>query len=98
VTTDAFSLIMAELASIDDRLEQLSRLEGGRPRRRKNSPTASLAGQQDTYLNVVDRVILEHVSRSRASLCDAVGRLPRIAPQSNHMAGWNISTTFRHSP
>jgi pyruvate,water dikinase len=114
VTTDAFRRIMAEAPSIDDRLDQLSRLdpddrEGIRTlsaqiRRTvegiavpddlaaaitralarsdeqaayavrssataEDLPTASFAGQQDTYLNVVGpTAILQHVSRCWASL------------------------------
>ncbi|SCL15332.1 rifamycin-inactivating phosphotransferase [Micromonospora inyonensis] len=114
VTTDAFRRIMAESPSVDDRLDQLSRLD---PDDRKavralsaeirrsieettvpgdlaaaithalagfgeqagyavrssataeDLPTASFAGQQDTYLNVVGpAAILAHVSRCWASL------------------------------
>jgi pyruvate,water dikinase len=114
VTTDAFQRIMAEAPSIDDRLDQLSRLT---PRDRdviralsaeirqsvegvpipgdlaaaitralatlgeqaayavrssataEDLPTASFAGQQDTYLNVVGpAAILQHVRRCWASL------------------------------
>ncbi|MGW3570013.1 rifamycin-inactivating phosphotransferase [Streptomyces sp. NPDC000941] len=114
VTTDAFRRIMAEAPSIDDRLDQLSRLN---PEDREaigtlsaqiretiegtaipgdlaaaitralarlgeqaayavrssataeDLPTASFAGQQDTYLNVVGpTAILQHVSRCWASL------------------------------
>lgn len=114
VPTDAFRRIMAEAPSIDDRLDQLSRLN---PDDRKairtlseqirrtiegiaipddlaaaitralarlgeqaayavrssataeDLPTASFAGQQDTYLNVVGpAAILQHVSRCWASL------------------------------
>src|SRR4030088_2411266 len=114
VTTDAFRRIMAEAPSIDDRLEQLSRVNpddreairtlsaeirrtiegiaipgdlaaaitralaqlgerGGYPVRpsatAEDLPTASFAGQQDTYLNVVGpAAILQHVSRCWASL------------------------------
>ncbi|MDX3231021.1 rifamycin-inactivating phosphotransferase [Streptomyces sp. ME19-01-6] len=114
VTTDAFRRIMAEAPSIDDRLDQLSRLnpddreairtlsaqirrtiEGiaipgdlaaaitralGRLGEQaayavrssataEDLPTASFAGQQDTYLNVVGpTAILQHVSRCWASL------------------------------
>jgi len=114
VTTDAFRRIMAEAPSIDDRLDQLSRLspddreairtlsaeirqtiEGiavpddlaaaiTRALARlgeqaayavrssataEDLPTASFAGQQDTYLNVVGpAAILQHVSRCWASL------------------------------
>src|SRR5215213_5154503 len=114
VTTDAFRRIMAEAPSIDDRLDQLSRLnpddrEAIRTRsaeiRRtvegiaipgdlaaaitralaqfgeqaayavrssataEDLPTASFAGQQDTYLNVVGpAAILQHVRRCWASL------------------------------
>jgi rifampicin phosphotransferase len=114
VTTDPFRRPMAEAASIDDRLEQLSRLnpddrEAIRTRsaeiRRtiegiaipgdlaaaitralgqlgeqagyavqssataEDLPTASFAGQQDTYLNVVGlAAVLQHVSRCWASL------------------------------
>ncbi|MFF9321565.1 rifamycin-inactivating phosphotransferase [Streptomyces sp. NPDC014735] len=114
VTTDAFRRIMAEAPSIDDRLDQLSRLnpddrEGIRTlsaqiRRTiegiavpgdlataitralarlgeqaacavrssataEDLPTASFAGQQDTYLNVVGpTAILQHVGRCWASL------------------------------
>jgi pyruvate,water dikinase len=114
VTTDAFRRIMAEATSIDDRLDQLSRLnpddreairtlsagirralEGiaipddlaaaiTRPLARlgeqaayavrssataEDLPTASFAGQQDTYLNVVGpAAILQHISRCWASL------------------------------
>ncbi|MEU5089920.1 rifamycin-inactivating phosphotransferase [Streptomyces sp. NPDC021356] len=114
VTTDAFRRIMAEVPSIDDRLEQLSRVEaddlvairalsaqirqaieetavpddlaaaitralarlgeGAACAVRSSAtaedlPTASFAGQQDTYLNVVGpAAILRHVSRCWASL------------------------------
>ncbi|MHB9862359.1 rifamycin-inactivating phosphotransferase [Streptomyces sp. YIM S03343] len=114
VTTDAFRRIMAEAAFIDDRLDQLSRLNpddreairalSAQIRRTieetaitgelaaeitralgrlgeqaayavrssataEDLPTASFAGQQDTYLNVVGpTAILRHVSRCWASL------------------------------
>lgn len=114
VTTDAFRRVMADAPSIDDRLDQLSRLnpddrdairalsaeirgsvEGipipddlaaaiTRPLARldeeaayavrssataEDLSTASFAGQQDTYLNVVGpAAILKHVSRCWASL------------------------------
>ncbi len=114
VTADAFRRVMAEGPSIDDQLDQLSRLnpddrEAIRPlsaeiRRTiegiaipgdlavaitralgrlgeqaayavrssataEDLPTASFAGQQDTYLNVVGpAAILQHVSRCWASL------------------------------
>lgn len=114
VTTDAFRRVMAEAPAIDDRLDQLSRLnpddreairtlsaqirrtiEGiavpgdlataitralGRLGEQaayavrssataEDLPTASFAGQQDTYLNVVGpAAILQHVSRCWASL------------------------------
>jgi phosphoenolpyruvate synthase/pyruvate phosphate dikinase len=119
VTTDAFRRIMAEAPSIDDRLDQLSRLTrfdsegddreairtlsaqirrtiegiaipadvaaaitGALARHGEQAayavrssataedlPTASFAGQQDTYLNVVGpAAILQHVSRCWASL------------------------------
>jgi pyruvate,water dikinase len=113
VTTDAFRRIMAEAPSVDERLDQLSRLNPDAPaigtlsaqvrqiiegiaipadlaaeitgalaRLGENAayavrssataedlPTASFAGQQDTYLNVVGpAAILQHVSRCWASL------------------------------
>ncbi|MFE5083607.1 rifamycin-inactivating phosphotransferase [Streptomyces mirabilis] len=114
VTTDAFRRIMAEAPSLDDRLDQLSRLNpddreairtlSAEIRRTiegiavpgdlaaaitralaqlgeqaacavrssataEDLPTASSAGQQDTYLNVVGpTAILQHVSRCWASL------------------------------
>ncbi|MFI0221400.1 rifamycin-inactivating phosphotransferase [Streptomyces lydicus] len=114
VTTDAFRRIMAEAPSIDDGLDQLSRLDpddreairtlSAQIRRAieeialpgdvaaaitralaqlgeqaayavrssataEDLPTASFAGQQDTYLNVVGpTAILQHVSRCWASL------------------------------
>ncbi|MER7892711.1 rifamycin-inactivating phosphotransferase [Micromonospora sp. NPDC094482] len=114
VTTDAFRRIMAQAPSIDDRLDQLSRLSpddreairtlSAEIRRTiegiaipgdlattitsalaqlgeqaayavrssataEDLPTASFAGQQDTYLNVVGpAAILQHVSRCWASL------------------------------
>jgi len=114
VTTDAFRRIMAQAPSIDDRLDQLSRLDpddreatralSAEIRRAiegiavpddlaaaitralarcgeqaayavrssataEDLPTASFAGQQDTYLNVVGpTAILQHVSRCWASL------------------------------
>ncbi|WP_328433287.1 rifamycin-inactivating phosphotransferase [Streptomyces sp. NBC_00425] len=114
VTTDAFRRIMAEAPSLDDRLDQLSRLEpedgeairalSAQIRRTiegivvpdelagaivgalaelgehtacavrssataEDLPTASFAGQQDTYLNVVGpAAVLRHVSRCWASL------------------------------
>ncbi|SCF41595.1 rifamycin-inactivating phosphotransferase [Micromonospora saelicesensis] len=114
VTTAAFRRIMAQTPSIDDRLDQLSRLSpddreairtlSAEIRRSveetlvpgdlaaaitgalarfgeqaayavrssataEDTPTASFAGQQDTYLNVVGpEAILRHVSRCWASL------------------------------
>ncbi|MFN8539942.1 MAG: PEP/pyruvate-binding domain-containing protein [Thermomicrobiales bacterium] len=114
VTTDAFRRIMAEAPSLDDLLDQLSRLQpedreairtlSAEVRRileeiaipgdlaaaitgplaqlgeqaayavrssatAEDLPTASFAGQQDTYLNVVGpAAILRHVSRCWASL------------------------------
>jgi rifampicin phosphotransferase len=114
VTTGAFARIVAQAPSIDDRLDQLSRLHPDDPaairtlsaqlRRTiegiaipadlaaavtgalaglgeqagyavrssataEDLPTASFAGQQDTYLNVVGpAAILRHVSRCWASL------------------------------
>jgi phosphoenolpyruvate synthase/pyruvate phosphate dikinase len=114
VTTDAFRRIVAEAPSIDDRLDQLSRLNpddreairtlSAEIRRTlegiaipgdlaaaitralaqlgeqaayavrssataEDLPTASFAGQQDTYLNVVGpAAVLQHVSRCWASL------------------------------
>jgi pyruvate,water dikinase len=114
VTTDAFRRVMAEAPSLDDLLDQLSRVNpddrdavrtlSARIRRTieeiaipgdlaaaitgalarhgeqaayavrssataEDLPTASFAGQQDTYLNVVGRTaILQHVSRCWASL------------------------------
>ncbi|MFI0780034.1 rifamycin-inactivating phosphotransferase [Streptomyces sp. NPDC021212] len=114
VTTDAFRRIMAEAPSIDERLDQLSRVNPDdreairtlsaeirrtiediaipddlaaaitRPLARlgeqaayavrssataEDLPTASFAGQQDTYLNVVGpTAVLQHVSRCWASL------------------------------
>ncbi|EFL29611.1 phosphoenolpyruvate synthase [Streptomyces viridochromogenes DSM 40736] len=114
VTTDAFRRIMAEVPSIDDLLERLSRLNPddrqeirtlsaqirraieeiaipGEPAAAitralarfgeqaayavrssataEDLPTASFAGQQDTYLNIVGpTAILQHVSRCWASL------------------------------
>lgn len=114
VTTDVFRRIMAEAPSIDERLDQLSRLNpddreairtlSAQVRRTieevampgdlaaaitralarlgeqaacavrssataEDLPTASFAGQQDTYLNVVGpTAVLQHVSRCWASL------------------------------
>ncbi|WP_069870770.1 rifamycin-inactivating phosphotransferase [Streptomyces malaysiensis] len=114
VTTDAFRQIMAEVPSIDDQLDQLSRVNpddreairtlSARIRRTiegiaipgdlagaitralgrhgeqaayavrssataEDLPTASFAGQQDTYLNVVGpTAIFQHISRCWASL------------------------------
>ncbi|MEV5777019.1 rifamycin-inactivating phosphotransferase [Streptomyces antimycoticus] len=114
VTTDAFRRIMAEVPSIDDQLDQLSRVNpddreairtlSARIRRTiegiaipgdlaaaitralgrhgeqaayavrssataEDLPTASFAGQQDTYLNVVGpTAVLQHISRCWASL------------------------------
>ncbi|HEY6795041.1 MAG TPA: rifamycin-inactivating phosphotransferase [Kineosporiaceae bacterium] len=114
VTTDAFRRFMAEAPSVDDRFDQLSRLNpddreairtlSAQIRRTlegivipdglaaavtralaplgehaayavrssataEDLPTASFAGQQDTYLNVVGQAaILEHVRRCWASL------------------------------
>jgi len=114
VTTDAFRRIMADAPSIDDRLDQLSRLNpedreaihalSAEIRRTlegitipddlaaaittavarlgehaayavrssataEDLPSASFAGQQDSYLNVVGTAaILEHISRCWASL------------------------------
>jgi pyruvate,water dikinase len=114
VTTDAFSRILAETSSLDDRLDRLARVD---PDDREaigtlsaeirgiieaialpddlareithalarhgeddayavrssataeDLPTASFAGQQDTYLNVVGpTAVLQHVSRCWASL------------------------------
>lgn len=117
VTTNAFRRVMAEAPSIDDRLDQLSRLNPDDRNDREairtlsaqirrtiegvavpgeiaalitralarfgeqaayavrssataeDLPTASFAGQQDTYLNVVGpTAILQHISRCWASL------------------------------
>ncbi|MFI1104433.1 rifamycin-inactivating phosphotransferase [Streptomyces melanogenes] len=114
VTTDAFRRVMAQAPSIEDRLDQLSRLDpddregirtlSARIRRTiegiaipgdlataitraltrfgeqaayavrssataEDLPTASFAGQQDTYLNVMGQTaILQHISRCWASL------------------------------
>ncbi|MFE1934286.1 rifamycin-inactivating phosphotransferase [Streptomyces sp. NPDC059474] len=114
VTTDAFRRIMAEVPSIDNHLDQLSRVSpddreairtlSARMRRSieaiaipgdlaaaitgalarlgeqaacavrssataEDLPTASFAGQQDTYLNVMGpAAILQHISRCWASL------------------------------
>ncbi|MEU4202114.1 rifamycin-inactivating phosphotransferase [Streptomyces sp. NPDC026294] len=114
VTTDAFRRIVAEAPSLDDRLDQLSRVSpddreairtlSAQIRRTieetavpgdlvaaitgaltqlgeqaacavrssataEDLPTASFAGQQDTYLNVVGpTAVLQHVSRCWASL------------------------------
>lgn len=114
VTTDAFRRIMSEAPSIDDLLDQLSRLDpddreairtlSAQIRRTvegiaipgdlaaaitralarlgeeaacavrssataEDLPTASFAGQQDTYLNVMGpTAVLQHVSRCWASL------------------------------
>ncbi len=113
VTTDAFRRIMADAPSIDERIEQLSRLNpddqdalptlsaeirrtlegtaipgdlsaaitGALARLGEQAayairssataedlPTASFAGQQDTYLNIVGNAILEHIRRCWASL------------------------------
>nr|WP_119589972.1 rifamycin-inactivating phosphotransferase [Streptomyces scabiei] len=114
VTTDAFRQIMAQVPSLDDLLDQLSRLspEDGEATRTVSAeirrliegvvvpdelaraivaalaglgegtacavrssataedlPTASFAGQQDTYLNIVGPTeVLRHVSRCWASL------------------------------
>jgi rifampicin phosphotransferase len=114
VTTDAFRRVMAEAPSINDRLDQLSRMDPDdsdairalsaeirssvagiaipddlaaaitSPLARlgeqaayavrssataEDLPTASFAGQQDTYLNVVgSAAILQHISRCWASL------------------------------
>jgi phosphoenolpyruvate synthase/pyruvate phosphate dikinase len=114
VTTDAFERVLAEVASIDDRLARLSRLEpeDGEAIRglsaeirqavegipvpddvasaitralarlgeqaacavrssatAEDLPSASFAGQYDSYLNVVGpKAVLQHVSRCWASL------------------------------
>jgi pyruvate,water dikinase len=114
VTTDAFRRIMAQEPALDDRLDELSRLDpddlegirtlGSEIRRTvegiavpggiaaavtralgrlgdrtacavrssataEDLPTASFAGQQDTYLNVVGPAeVLRHISRCWASL------------------------------
>ncbi|MEU3795219.1 rifamycin-inactivating phosphotransferase [Streptomyces fructofermentans] len=114
VTTDAYRRVMAEEPSIDDRLDELSRLDpedheairtlSARIRRTiegiavpgdlaeavgralarfgghtayavrssataEDLPTASFAGQQDTYLNVMGTAaVLRHISRCWASL------------------------------
>lgn len=114
VTTDAFRRVMAQAPSIDDRLDQLARVNpddreairtlSAQIRRTiegtaiphdlaaaitgaytrldaqaacavrssataEDLPTASFAGQQDTYLNVVGTTaILQHISRCWASL------------------------------
>ncbi|MFD4793238.1 rifamycin-inactivating phosphotransferase [Streptomyces anulatus] len=114
VTTDAFRRAMAEAPSLDDRLDELSRLDpedrgairtlSARMRRiieevavpgdvtaavtgalgrfgeqgayavrssatAEDLPTASFAGQQDTYLNVLGpAAVLQHISRCWASM------------------------------
>ena len=130
VTTDAFRRIMAEVPSIDDRLDRLSRLKPDdreairalsaevrrtlegvaipddlaaaitRPLARlgeqaayavrssataEDLPTASFAGQQDTYLNVVGpAAILQHVSRCWASLFTERAVTYRLRNGFNH--------------
>lgn len=114
VTTDAFRRAVAEVPSLDDRLDELSRLDpedrgairtlSARMRRiieevavpgdvtaavtgalgrfgeqgayavrssatAEDLPTASFAGQQDTYLNVLGpAAVLQHISRCWASM------------------------------
>lgn len=114
VTTDAFRRVMAQAPSLDDQIDELSRVNpddreairtlSARIRRTvediavpgdiaaavtgalarlggqaayavrssataEDLPTASFAGQQDTYLNVVGRTsVLHHISRCWASL------------------------------
>src|SRR5947199_2926512 len=130
VTTDAFRRIMAETPSIDDRLDQLSRLNpddreairtlSAEIRRTiegiaipgdlaaaitralaqlgervayavrssataEDLPTASFAGQQDTYLNVVGRgAILKHISKCWASLFTERAVIYRIQNGFDH--------------
>ncbi|MEV6600992.1 rifamycin-inactivating phosphotransferase [Actinoplanes sp. NPDC051346] len=135
VTTDAFRRIMAEAPSIDDRLEELSRLGPDdreairtlsaetrrtieetaipddlaaainraltgmrRPDRKiaaavrssataEDLPTASFAGQQDTYLNVVgSAAILQHISRCWASLFTERAVIYRMRNGIDHRA------------
>jgi rifampicin phosphotransferase len=132
VTTDAFRRIMAEAPSIDDRLDQLSRLnpddreairtlsaeirqtiEGiaipddlaaaitralaqlgeeaayavRSSATAEDLPTASFAGQQDTYLNVVGpAAILKHVSRCWASLFTERAVIYRLRSGVDHRA------------
>src|SRR5262249_60251230 len=65
-------------------------------------PTASFAGQQDTYLNVVGpAAILQHVSRCWASLFTerAVTYRQRngIDPRTGHIAGVVQRMVFPHA-
>src|SRR5438045_5882477 len=148
LTTDAFRRIMAEAPSIEDRLDQLSRLnpddrEAIRTRsaeiRRtlegiaipgdlaaaitralaqfgeqaayavrssataEDLPTASFAGQQDTYLNVVGpAAILQHVSRCWASLFTERAVIYRLRngvdPRKVYMAVAVQQMVFPYSP
>ncbi|SHG23709.1 rifamycin-inactivating phosphotransferase [Streptoalloteichus hindustanus] len=132
VTTAAFRRVMAEVPSIDDRLDELSRLRSddreairalsGDIRRAvegvsipndlaaaitrahaqlgeeaayavrssataEDLPTASFAGQQDTYLNVVGpAAILQHVSRCWASLFTERAVIYRLREGIDHRA------------
>ena len=132
MTTDAFQRIMTAVPWIDDRLDQLSRLNpddreairalSAEIRRTiegiaipddlaaeitralaqlgehaayavrssataEDLPTASFAGQQDTYLNVVGpAAILQHISRCWASLFTERAVAYRLRNGSDHRA------------
>ena len=62
VTTNAFRRILAEAPSIDDRLGEQAAYAVRSSATAEDLPTASFAGQQDTYLNVVGpTAILQHI-------------------------------------
>ncbi|MDG4809848.1 phosphoenolpyruvate synthase [Micromonospora sp. WMMD1120] len=132
VTTAAFRRVVADVPSIDDRLDRLSRLDpGDRDAVRvlsaeirssieqapvpdelagaitravasygeqaayavrssataEDTPTASFAGQQDTYLNVVGaEAVLRHVSRCWASLFTERAVVYRLRNGVDHRA------------
>ncbi|MBM0274874.1 rifamycin-inactivating phosphotransferase [Micromonospora tarensis] len=132
VTTAAFRQVIAETPSIDDRLDELSRLDpddretirtlSAEIRRSieqtampgelaatitralaphgeqtayavrssataEDTPTASFAGQQDTYLNVVgSEAVLRHVSRCWASLFTERAVVYRLRNGIDHRA------------
>ena len=92
VTTDAYRRFMTQAPSIDGWLARLSRVsphdrQAIVQRDRGGPATASFAGQQDSYLNIVgETAILDHIRRCRASLFSERAVTYRIHHGFDHRA------------